>query len=280
MSHGSDASSDHSQDNLQETFSDWDELEDDDFEQSGMIIKSFFSDETFLTIEELIEFDCKSFNFDLIEIMSKSVLRQSHSGKVTCLMEDVICLINFIRAKFLQFHQGNKDFDITVFVDSLRREIYTKSFLQDEENMRAVLCRDFLLYRLRNFFLNKIRDSGDDDDERDEDANDKIEMSKDNLMLLQQYKDLVTTLTTDVDDMNKSTIEYPESGYFESCYGHYSIHETMLRDEVRTNAYCDAFKCNTAYIKDKIVLDIGTGSGMMFSYLKFNIFIFTFLQEY
>lgn len=50
--------------------------------------------------------------------------------------------------------------------------------------------------------------------------------------------------------------------YFES-YAHFSIHETMLRDEVRTGGYARAIQENAeALIKDKVVLDIGCGTGV------------------
>jgi hypothetical protein len=40
-------------------------------------------------------------------------------------------------------------------------------------------------------------------------------------------------------------------GYFEG-YGHYSIHEEMLKDGVRTNAYRDYILNNPELFKDKV----------------------------
>eukprot|EP00045_Choanoeca_perplexa_P010406 m.105013 g.105013 ORF g.105013 m.105013 type:complete len:116 (-) comp15268_c0_seq19:911-1258(-) len=51
-------------------------------------------------------------------------------------------------------------------------------------------------------------------------------------------------------------------GYFEG-YGHYSIHEEMLKDSVRTNAYRDYILQNPELFKDKIVLDVGCGTGVL-----------------
>lgn len=39
------------------------------------------------------------------------------------------------------------------------------------------------------------------------------------------------------------------------------IHETMLKDTVRTDAYRDFIYGNKQLFKDKIVLDIGCGTG-------------------
>lgn len=41
------------------------------------------------------------------------------------------------------------------------------------------------------------------------------------------------------------------------------IHEIMLKDEVRTNAYRDFIYDNKNLFKDKVVLDVGCGTGIL-----------------
>lgn len=53
-----------------------------------------------------------------------------------------------------------------------------------------------------------------------------------------------------------------KDGYFTS-YGELDIHEVMLKDKIRTCAYRDAIYDNKEYFKDKIVLDIGCGTGIL-----------------
>ncbi|XP_045478930.1 protein arginine N-methyltransferase 1 [Harmonia axyridis] len=53
-----------------------------------------------------------------------------------------------------------------------------------------------------------------------------------------------------------------DSDYFQS-YGHFGIHHEMLNDRVRTEGYRDAFLKNTDSFKDKIVLDVGCGTGIL-----------------
>jgi protein arginine N-methyltransferase 1 len=53
-----------------------------------------------------------------------------------------------------------------------------------------------------------------------------------------------------------------EDYYFDS-YSHYSIHEEMLKDTVRTKAYMKAIVNNPKIFKDKIVMDIGSGTGVL-----------------
>ncbi|OIR57834.1 MAG: protein arginine N-methyltransferase [Amphiamblys sp. WSBS2006] len=53
-----------------------------------------------------------------------------------------------------------------------------------------------------------------------------------------------------------------DEGYFES-YAHHAIHEEMLKDTVRTLAYRDAMLKNNHLFKDKVVLDVGCGTGIL-----------------
>ncbi|KAI5811609.1 arginine n-methyltransferase-like protein [Peziza echinospora] len=56
--------------------------------------------------------------------------------------------------------------------------------------------------------------------------------------------------------------EPSEIHYFQS-YNHHGIHEEMLKDEVRTNAYKNAIYQNRHLFKDKIVLDVGCGTSIL-----------------
>ena len=52
--------------------------------------------------------------------------------------------------------------------------------------------------------------------------------------------------------------------YYFKSYSHTGIHETMLRDTVRTAAYEEAILSNSdSLFRDKVVLDIGCGSGVL-----------------
>lgn len=50
--------------------------------------------------------------------------------------------------------------------------------------------------------------------------------------------------------------------YFDS-YSHFTIHEDMLKDTVRTKSYMDAILNSPEHFKDKVVLDIGSGTGIL-----------------
>jgi protein arginine N-methyltransferase 1 len=57
--------------------------------------------------------------------------------------------------------------------------------------------------------------------------------------------------------------EMTSSDYYWNSYAHFSIHEEMLKDEVRTLGYRKAIMDNKHLFKDKIVLDVGCGTGIL-----------------
>ncbi|KAL0891240.1 hypothetical protein Bca101_015223 [Brassica carinata] len=63
--------------------------------------------------------------------------------------------------------------------------------------------------------------------------------------------------TTEVTD-DTTSADY----YFDS-YSHFGIHEEMLKDVVRTKTYQNVIYQNKFLIKDKVVLDVGAGTGIL-----------------
>merc|ERR1711920_206856 len=68
-------------------------------------------------------------------------------------------------------------------------------------------------------------------------------------------------------DMEKvktlSNDEMTSKDYYADSYAHFGIHEEMLKDEVRTLTYRDSMVQNKHLFKDKIVLDVGCGTGIL-----------------
>jgi len=51
--------------------------------------------------------------------------------------------------------------------------------------------------------------------------------------------------------------------YYADSYAHFGIHEEMLKDKVRTLSYRNAIMRNPHLFKDKTVLDVGCGTGIL-----------------
>eukprot|EP00903_Cladosiphon_okamuranus_P008475 g8142.t1 len=65
------------------------------------------------------------------------------------------------------------------------------------------------------------------------------------------------------DDGEGSVVGVDNDSYYFRGYAHWGVHETMLTDTVRTGGYERAICDNAAFFKDKVVLDVGCGTGVL-----------------
>ena len=57
--------------------------------------------------------------------------------------------------------------------------------------------------------------------------------------------------------------EMTSKDYYFDSYAHFGIHEEMLKDEVRTMTYRNSMYHNSHLFKNKVVMDIGCGTGIL-----------------
>ncbi|KAI9030339.1 S-adenosyl-L-methionine-dependent methyltransferase [Hyaloraphidium curvatum] len=78
-----------------------------------------------------------------------------------------------------------------------------------------------------------------------------------------------TVLETDVAEMAKDRdaeadgAGSDEEDYYFKSYSNFGIHEQMIKDRARTDAYRDFMYENKDLFKDKVVLDVGCGTGIL-----------------
>ncbi|CAL5203700.1 unnamed protein product [Lathyrus oleraceus] len=63
----------------------------------------------------------------------------------------------------------------------------------------------------------------------------------------------------ELDDSNDKT----SANYYFDSYSHFGIHEEMLKDTVRTKTYQNVIYQNRFLFKNKVVLDVGAGTGIL-----------------
>jgi len=69
-------------------------------------------------------------------------------------------------------------------------------------------------------------------------------------------------------DEKPAVNEMTSKDYYFDSYAHFGIHEEMLKDEVRTLTYRNSMTDNRHLFKDKIVLDVGCGTGILSMFAK------------
>jgi len=57
--------------------------------------------------------------------------------------------------------------------------------------------------------------------------------------------------------------ELTSKDYYFDSYAHFGIHEEMIKDNVRTRTYKNSMLMNRHLFKDKVVLDVGCGTGIL-----------------
>jgi len=181
-----------------------------------------------------------------------------------------IKLVNYIRTEVAN---GNQKPDLS------SRELF-----QDDKYLTPVLEDDAVLYS-----LDDIDSNGEDVFETKLDQKDALIADlRDELTRVKSHfsayrkevqKDLRSQLGDDLwdeeetSDPNLGFASTPsneegkskdtqDSGYFTS-YSYNSIHESMLKDTVRTDAYRDFVYDNKNLFKGRIVLDVGCGTGIL-----------------
>lgn len=63
--------------------------------------------------------------------------------------------------------------------------------------------------------------------------------------------------------VSKPATDMTSKDYYFDSYGHYAIHEEMLKDETRTSTYMKAIEWNQHLFQDRVVMDVGCGTGIL-----------------
>lgn len=81
--------------------------------------------------------------------------------------------------------------------------------------------------------------------------------------LLQDKQRELNGMDTSMNNDKVPVNEMTSKDYYFDSYAHFGIHEEMLKDEVRTCTYRNSMYHNPHLFKDKVVMDIGCGTGIL-----------------
>jgi predicted RNA methylase len=152
----------------------------------------------------------------------------------------------------------HKNASVTSSVESLENSTSTQSLsLQSQQQQHRIAELEGEISRLNSILssskslITRLTTSGggggkkvDEDEEEEDDDEEEDETCKASSLHSRPY-------SSDND------------GYYFASYDKVSIHASMLGDTIRTEAYRDAILKNHSLIKDKLVLDVGCGTGIL-----------------
>ncbi|KAJ5601681.1 hypothetical protein N7510_011215 [Penicillium lagena] len=224
----------------------WEDLEPEDESQP---VVGLFTHDVFPDVRAMLK-ECKDkHNFDLVKIQKDLGLD----------FLDMIKLVNYVRT---QVKSGNMTPDVS-----------TKAQFADDAYLKPVLEDDALLYSLDDL----ADDQGEDAAPGTEAERQVLELQEDLERLQTQFSEYRLAVQKSMEDQlskeeekldnapsaqTADRIQEAEDGYFVS-YSYNGIHESMLKDTVRTDSYRDFVYDNKHLFKDKVVLDVGCGTGIL-----------------
>lgn len=174
-----------------------------------------------------------------------------------------IRMINFIRS---EVKNGKASAEIIKAVTS------ESDWLKDERFLKPVMEDDSLLFS----FDDDDDESENEDDDEKKDGTPNLQLE--NAALRRQVEEMQQAMTQmratmlrlnfleEGDQKTKDAVAVDENSNEKQYFGGYSgrdIHEEMLKDTARTCAYRDFMYNNPQIFKDKVVLDIGCGTGIL-----------------
>ena len=225
---------------------DWEDVDGDTVPETFV---SLFDHETFNNVVAMFEY-CKSKHaFDVWQVQRENDLD----------FMGLVKLVNYIRRSV---SQGKAGLD------------YSKSCFDDDYYLLPAMESDAVLYNLEDV-LAQTKTS----------ATSQVEELQEQMTALQArfdaYREDVSKYLdnkfeklgvdvhegtngepVDLKSNMKSRLDQQDADYFQSYSGN-AIHETMLKDRIRTDAYRDFIYDNKDLFHDKVVLDVGCGTGIL-----------------
>ncbi|CAF1155315.1 unnamed protein product [Adineta ricciae] len=223
--------------------------DEQDEEQINVLeqVQGLFSSDVFPNVVDM--FRAYHSQFDLIDFLKK---HQIHS------QYDYIRLINYIRSEkpSIETLKQLKSSPSPPWTD----EKYFETVIDDDPALQFDIEED--LNQLGDLSITTT--NGHDHDELKQ-ANERIRQLEDMVETLKSMTsrfldDQPSKVTTSVKTKNQDDVQ--DEGYF-ATYNHYDIHKEMLQDTVRTESYLECIKSNVDVFRNKVVLDVGCGTGIL-----------------
>lgn len=226
---------------------------DDEWEEEEEIIHSFtlclFCDESKLSPSSLFCHCSTVHDFDLVSFITEYAADS----------------ISYI--KFINYVRQLKPSPTEL------KQIHSNLLWNDDKYMKPYLSNDYLLmFDIEDYLTHNQKDNTDNEnittvpEFRHKECTARIETLHQQLQeALKEIENMrrkakLLVLASKSEDMPRKRND--DDGYF-SSYAHYSIHQEMLQDKVRTETYRNAICENKDIFENKTVLDVGCGTAIL-----------------
>ncbi|KAL9034290.1 MAG: hypothetical protein Q9214_007107, partial [Letrouitia sp. 1 TL-2023] len=228
--------------------------------------KSFFDEKEFSDLQQMLDYCNWTYGFDLIRVKDDMGLDEV----------DLIKLVNYLRSESRR-------------VDGLP-DLSSRTFLQGDQYLKPTMADDAVLYNLSQLASDSAT-ATQREAAGTETSSVLYRKTQQEMQLWQKAEEEMLHMRAQMADFLKSSqatfdrlrdkrwevsqafSELPieksspskedeDADYF-SSYNYSAIHETMLKDKVRTGAYRDFVYDNKDIFAGKVVLDIGCGTGIL-----------------
>lgn len=230
--------SSNSDDDVNDDGDGWEDVNGDDTIEETFV--SLFDDQKFDSIVSMFDHCKAKYNFDVWKIQQEFELD----------FIGLVKLVNYVRKSV---REGQMP-DVT-----------SKSVFDDDFYLLPILGSDPVLYNLEEILVASRSP-----------AKTRIEELEEEMMALQtrfdSYRnDVKRYLGDDLDKMTEQSkplmlpgqpVNKADDDYFHA-YSSNAIHETMLKDRIRTDAYRNFIYDNKDLFQGKVVLDVGCGTGIL-----------------
>ncbi|KAF9869321.1 protein arginine methyltransferase [Colletotrichum karsti] len=233
--------------------SDWEDAEPE--EEEAVDIISLLDDTVFPNLDAMLQHCRDKHNFDFLAVRSR--LDLDFFGTVR--------LVNFSLST-----PSQSTINTTYDINTLQQSV--KAFMM----VQPVIDDDALIMALADLNLDAEAPGGAQESKaassREAELEEELQKLKAQYAsyrqaveqtLDQRWGDDVPSTSTRRDRSVDKEARKDESQYYWESYAGNDIHETMLKDTIRTDAYRDFVYNNKHLFKDKVILDIGCGTGIL-----------------
>ncbi|KAI9677296.1 MAG: hypothetical protein M1829_002638 [Trizodia sp. TS-e1964] len=216
----------------------WEDVEQDPADLQHIVC--FFDEQVFPNLLAMLAHCKEAHNFDFVSKRDEIVT--SFYGNIK--------LVNYLR----QQTKAGKPVPHNV----------TRNDIEPDEFLTPVLEADEVLFNLDDIDEGKEQETHINGEQRIKQLEDELQRTQSQFMeyKLAVKKNFDERMKTDEAGLPQQVLQDDDSHYFDS-YAYNDIHETMLKDSVRTDAYRDFVYENKHLFRDKVVLDVGCGTGIL-----------------